>query len=155
MPNSHRSALQGAPTPPLGYKKSPNWVWEKMDQVASLPFSWSASFPIKIIIPCSNTFSPYLLACCAVSRMSLSSVTYPALLVCALVSPALFWWLQLHDIVWSQSIRCLQPVLTSEDALTASTRIWRGFALFLWKIPLKVRQRMHSQWTLFCKEWTF
>ena len=93
VPNSHWSALQWAPTPPLVYKRSPNWVWEKMDWVASLPSSWSASFPIKIIVPCSSTFSPNLLACCAVSRMSLGSVTCPALLVCAMTSPTLFSWL--------------------------------------------------------------
>ena len=31
----------------------------------------------------------------------------------------------------------------------------RSFALFLWKTPLEIRQRLHSQWTLLEEEWTF
>ena len=30
----------------------------------------------------------------------------------------------------------------------------RSFTLFLWIIPLEIRQRLHSQWTLLEEEWT-
>ena len=66
----------GGPLPPLVYKRSLNSDWGKLVfWEASLPASQSASFLIKIIIPCSKNSSPNLLACCEVSRTILGSVT--------------------------------------------------------------------------------
>ena len=64
-------------SPSLFYKR--NWPpdpirWFFWD--SSLPSSRSAGFPNKVSIPCLNTSSPDLLACCAASRASLDSVTW-------------------------------------------------------------------------------
>ena len=64
-------------SPPLLYTKGA-LIWTEgrwFSRCSSLPSSQSASFPIKVIIPCSNNLSPNLLACQVVSRMSLGSVT--------------------------------------------------------------------------------
>lgn len=48
------------------------------DGFLRLPSSWSASFLIKVVIPCLNKSSPSVLACRVVSRASLDSITISA-----------------------------------------------------------------------------
>ena len=67
----------GVPLPPLLYIKGAwilhevSWFFERL-----LCRLLSASFLIKIIIPCSENSPPNLLACCEVSRTSLGSATW-------------------------------------------------------------------------------
>ena len=48
------------------------------DGFLRLPSSWSASFLIKVLIPCPNTSSPDVLAYHVVSRASLDSIAISA-----------------------------------------------------------------------------
>ena len=63
--------------PALFYKR--NWHLVPVRWVffwyPSLPSYQSDGFPNKVAIPCLNTSSPSLMACCVVSRVSLDSVT--------------------------------------------------------------------------------
>ena len=67
------------------YKRCLNLEWDIFffffffffffEALRSLPSSWSASFAIKVVIPCPNNLSPDLLAYCAGSTVNLGLVS--------------------------------------------------------------------------------